>query len=268
MEKTEGLDQVVSAEVLIEARPETVFGIMSSAEGMSAWLDGEATFEPVVGAGLTLRFPRFHTTVTGEVLAVEENRLLSVSWGVAEGPQAEWLPAGSTRVTFRLEPEAGGTRVHVTHESLPTEQEIANHRAGWRFHLSRLELISNRAQLEDELPAVMDCYYDAWNTEDEADRAALFADTCAEDFEFADEYASLTGLEPLSLHAGNTRKYIPGTRIRRSGPPLVCRGEALVPWEVVDVDGGVVFDGTDHVRVGADGRISRITGFWRTHPTL
>ncbi|MDH3222156.1 MAG: SRPBCC domain-containing protein [Gemmatimonadota bacterium] len=268
MEKTEGLDEAVRVDLLIEAKPETIFRIMSSSEGLSNWLNAEASLEPVVGAPLTLRFPSFRTTVAGQVREVVPNRRLSVSWGVSEGPQAEWLPAGSTRVTFELAPEGDGTRVRVTHEALPTEQEAANHRQGWRFHLSRLELLSNRAQLEAVLPAIMDRYYEAWSSDDSEACLGLLEEVCAKDVSFADEYASLEGVDRLALHASNTRKYMPGTRVRRMGGPVVCRGRAIVPWEVIGESEDRRFQGTDYMEIRADGRLTGIVGFWTTHPEL
>ena len=268
MKRIESLEDVVAVSIHVDARPETVFEILSTGSGISGWLNGEATIDPVVGSTFRIRFPRFQTTISGEVLSVEENRQLSLSWGAEEGPQAEVMPAGSTRVTFDLTPEGEGTRVQITHDDLPNEQEEQNHRQGWRFHASRLDLISNRRQLAADLPARMDRYYLAWSTADAEVRDGLFEETCLPDVAFADDYAVFEGVSTLSTHAGNTRRYLPDTVLRRGGEPVICRGEALVPWQVVDGAGKTVFEGTDHVRVAGDGRLAAVTGFWSTHPPL
>ena len=47
------------------------------------------------------------------------------------------LPPGASTVIITLEPAAGGTMVHLTHEGLTGEQE-AGHAEGWTHYLSRL----------------------------------------------------------------------------------------------------------------------------------
>ena len=44
------------------------------------------------------------------------------------------LPPGASTVIITLEPAAGGTMVHLTHEGLPGEQE-ASHGVGWTHYL-------------------------------------------------------------------------------------------------------------------------------------
>ena len=47
------------------------------------------------------------------------------------------MPPGASTVIITLEPVAGGTMVHLTHEGLSGEQE-ASHGAGWTHYLGRL----------------------------------------------------------------------------------------------------------------------------------
>jgi uncharacterized protein (TIGR03086 family) len=47
------------------------------------------------------------------------------------------VPPGASTVIITLEPAAGGTMVHLTHEGLSGEQE-ASHGAGWTHYLGRL----------------------------------------------------------------------------------------------------------------------------------
>lgn len=79
----------------------------------------------------------------GEVLAVDDGRLLRLRWA-----DADW--AGSTRVEFSLEDIPGGTRVVVREfglEQLPNPESLgAEHRVGWRMHLGHL-----RRYVEDAL---------------------------------------------------------------------------------------------------------------------
>lgn len=254
---------VVEASVLIEASPRTVFSILTDPQRFSTWMNGRAAFEARPGSPFSIDFPKFQTRIEGEVLEVEPDRRIVVSWGVAEGRQEEWLPAGSTRVAFELEPEGEGTRVKLVHSGLPTEQEVQQHGAGWRFHLSRLSLGANRDQLAESLPESMAAWFAAWGEPDSQARMPLLERCCAADLEYADEHATLTGLEKLSLHIGNTQQYLPGFRLTADGNVSVCRGEALIPWRIEDQDGETVFTGTNHARVSPDGTIRRLVGFWK-----
>ncbi|MGI9628578.1 MAG: SRPBCC family protein [Longimicrobiales bacterium] len=260
MQKIESLEGVAVTTV-IAARPETVFGILTTPEGLSTWLGGTATFEATVGAPFQIVFQQFGTTVAGEVRELTESERLALTWGVAEGPQSEVMPEGSTLVTFDLTPEDGGTRVTVTHEDLP-DPEVGGHKHGWRFHMNRLGLTANRAQLSAELPEVLSAYFQAWSTDNTEERTRLFETACTEDVGFMDEYATFTGREMLALHAGSTRQYFPGSRIEASEDPSICRGEVLVPFTVSDPDGKTLFTGTNYARVAPDGRLAHVTGFW------
>src|SRR6476646_6766240 len=67
-------------------------------------------------------------------LITEPGRRVVFTWGW-EG-SAELSPGAST-VIITLEPAAGGTMVHLTHEGLSGEQQ-ASHGAGWTHYLGRL----------------------------------------------------------------------------------------------------------------------------------
>ena len=73
-------------------------------------------------------------SAAGTFTEVEPGRRVVFTWGW-EG-SAE-LPPGASTVIITLEPAAGGTMVHLTHEGLSGEQE-ASHAAGWTHYLGRL----------------------------------------------------------------------------------------------------------------------------------
>ena len=73
-------------------------------------------------------------SAAGTFTEVEPGRRVVFTWGW-EG-SAE-LPPGASTVIITLEPAAGGTMVHLTHEGLSGEQE-ASHGAGWTHYLGRL----------------------------------------------------------------------------------------------------------------------------------
>lgn len=96
----------------------------------------ENDFEPIVGhqfsmRGIPVPAVGFTGLVASEVLAVEEGRLLSISWRDAgEGN------ALSSTVTWRLEAEGTGTRLFLTHDGFdPSDPtQVIAHRimsGGW-----------------------------------------------------------------------------------------------------------------------------------------
>lgn len=257
--QTRGL---VERSILIEARPETVFSILSDAERFSGWLDGLASFEASPGSPFLIRFPQFSTVIEGKVVEVVPDERITFTWGVSEGPQAEWLPTGSTRVEVVLAPEGPATRVTLTHSGLPTDQEVKQHNLGWRFHLSRLSLYANRSYLEDVLTSTLEAYFRAWSEADPEARKKLLESCCAEDIEVKDEYAAFSGRDLLSEHIGNSLNFVPNTTIYQNGEVRICRGEALIPWHVLDREGEELFTGINYALMSADGLIQRVVGFW------
>lgn len=251
----------------VEAPPHTVFDVVSTPAGFSAWMDGHAEFEAEVGTPFSIRFPQFSTVVTGEVLEVEPEKTFAVSWGVSEGPQAEWFPAGSSTVRIDLVARDGGTEVTLTHASVPTSQEQQQHEAGWRFHLSRLQLTANRTHLEGHLPEAWEQWCSAWSESDDDTRAELLERCCTEDFAYQDDYATVISRAVLSVHIANTLRYVAHTQLTGDGPPRVCRGEVLIPWRGETESGDVPFRGILHARMGPDGRFRSMTSFWEAHGT-
>ena len=258
----EGSGTLAEHSVLIEARVETVWAIVSDPAGFSEWLQGTARFSPEPGSPFEIDFPRFQTAVRGEVLECDAARhRFAVTWGVESGAQAETFPVGSSKLELWLSSEAGGTRAHVRHSALPSETEARNHEAGWRFHMSRLALFANRADLSASLGPSLESWFGAWNETDAEARSALLARCCAPDVEFRDEYTSLRGRDLLGLHIGNTQHFIPGWRIEASGTPRICRGEALASWGATGPE-AQRFTGTHHLVADPDGTLRRVTSFW------
>ncbi len=257
---------VVQTSIVIEARPETVFGIVSDPAGVSRWLDGEASFEPRAGSAFKIAFPQFDTVIEGQVAEIEPHERVAFTWGVAEGPQAEWLPPGSTRVEISLTAEGAGTRVELRHSGLPTDAEVAQHDAGWRFHLSRLSLFANRDDLTEAMKRTADRWFAAWNEPDPDARGPLLEGCCAEAIAFADEYATLTGRELLSSHIGGYHRFMAGFSIEPDGDVRICRGSVLVPWRMLNEEGGVTGGGVNYAEVTPDGLFQRVVGFWGPGP--
>lgn len=253
---------IVDLSRTIEARPETVWRILTTPALFSRWIDGIVSFEPDPGSSFRAEFPQFSTVVAGEIVSVDPaERRLELTWGVEAGPQAEGFPAGSSRVAFEVAPEGDGCRVRVTHGQLPTAGEATQHEAGWRFHLGRLALRANRYDLEAGLDRTLAGWFSAWNEEDEERRLELLKECCADDIEFRDEWADACGVELLNQHITNCLRFMPGWSIEATDDVRISRGEALVGWRSAGPSGAT--DGFNVVRASPDGRIRRVAGFPR-----
>ncbi len=250
----------VRVSTLIRASRGTVFGILSDPGRFSEWIQGEAEFRPEVGSPFRVRFQQFETVVEGEVVEIVPDRRMVLSWGVAEGGQSAWFPAGSSRVEIDLAEDPEGTRLTLRHSGLP-EREVPPHQGGWRFHVSRLDLKANRAELRDLLPARLASWCEAWQESDADRRGELLQSCTSEQVEYADEYAQLQGRDALSLHIGNSLQYVPWARLE-TAPPRICRTEAIVGWKLVGDDGAVVETGSLHCHLDLQGRLTRVTSFW------
>lgn len=120
----------------IAAPPDTVFDYLTTATGLTAWMGTFADLDPQPGGHFTVDIAGH--PIRGNYLHVERPTRVVVSWGVAGSAD---LPAGSSRVEFRLTPIDSGTRVELTHSDLP-EAALAGHADGWAHFLPRLEQVS------------------------------------------------------------------------------------------------------------------------------
>jgi uncharacterized protein YndB with AHSA1/START domain len=116
----------------IEAPPQIVFDHLVTPEGMLAWMGQYAELDATPGGVFAVDIEG--TPVRGEFLEVDPPHVVVVSWGV---PGNEVLPAGASRVEFRLTPIAAGTRLDLSHTGLPAAEQ-PKHAQGWAHFLDRL----------------------------------------------------------------------------------------------------------------------------------
>jgi uncharacterized protein YndB with AHSA1/START domain len=108
--------------------PDVVWSAITDRDELRSWFPCDV--EVVggtwrVGAAIVFRFsPAFDMTLDGEVLAVEEARLLRYSWG-------------EDTLCFELVAEGSGTRLTLTDELPPGS--AARNAAGWEECLARLD---------------------------------------------------------------------------------------------------------------------------------
>jgi uncharacterized protein YndB with AHSA1/START domain len=245
----------------IDASPDTVWSILTTPALFSKWMEAEVTFESEVGSAFRANFPSFQLVVAGEVVTIDADaRHLGLTWGLEAGADAESFPAGCSLVEFRVHEADGGCRVDVRHSQLPTEEHAVQNRAGWGFHLSKMDLYANREDLTSGLERTLAGWFSAWNDQDTESRLETLRASCADDVTFRDEWTDSAGVDLLNVHIGNCFMYMPGWKLEQTGDVRICRGEAIVGWRGVG-PGGMAMEGYNHVSADADGTIRRVTGF-------
>lgn len=141
---------VIEMSIRIKAAPSTVFHCLTDAAQFSHWIGAPVSFHGgpsdalEIGGSFRIAFSHGRTIVEGGILELTPNRRLQLTWGIAQGAQQAELPAGSTIVTFDLEPDGAATRLRLRHEKLPNDDQRADHRAGWADYLRVLKSTAER----------------------------------------------------------------------------------------------------------------------------
>jgi uncharacterized protein YndB with AHSA1/START domain len=123
----------VVLDVLLPHPVEAVWAALTNRAAISEWLMATTDFRPVVGARFRMRTQHLSPTgwVEAEVLELDPPRRMVWAWAPGAG-------AEPTTVTFELAPEAGGTRLALSHVGEIDGAVGALLRDGWP---SRVELL-------------------------------------------------------------------------------------------------------------------------------
>jgi uncharacterized protein YndB with AHSA1/START domain len=125
---------------LIKARPQIVFDLVVTAEGIAQWWGPDAgpvvlaQSDPRVGGRFQLRFRMLDGNeyeTTGEFLEVTRPERVRMTWRW-EGDTDESL------IEMVLRPVADGTELTFTHSRLPDEETARGHEKGWSGSLDKL----------------------------------------------------------------------------------------------------------------------------------
>jgi uncharacterized protein YndB with AHSA1/START domain len=137
----------IEREIFVEASPEIVFEVVSSADHLKEWWPDDAHYEAKPGTNGDIVFGDYNaggTVVAFSVVDVQPPRLFSFRWThPAEEPARE---GNSLLVTFDLKPSGGGTLLRMTEtgfremgwEVAVLEQQYNEHVTGWDYYLPRL----------------------------------------------------------------------------------------------------------------------------------
>lgn len=142
----------VEREILIEASPEVVWGVITEPEQISRWFSDEADVEARGGADGTLTWKpggrggakENELIVPIRIVAAEPFRRLSFRWNHPQGEDPD--ESNSALVEFSLTDESGGTRLRVLESGIDAvtddEQSKAqygrDHAGGWARHFDEL----------------------------------------------------------------------------------------------------------------------------------
>ena len=122
-------DRRVEHEAVYPHPPERVWRALIDPSELAVWLMPN-DFAPEVGRSFVVETGDEIGTIHGEVLEIDEPRLLRCRWsGVF----------GDTEVSFELFPEAEGTRLRVRHDGWgePPAAERAGFDDGWKQKLTQ-----------------------------------------------------------------------------------------------------------------------------------
>jgi uncharacterized protein YndB with AHSA1/START domain len=142
----------VEREILIGARPEVVWGVITEPEQISRWLSDEAELEEHVGADGTLTWTpggrggakELDVVVPIRVVEAEPFRRFSFRWNHPRGTGPD--ESNSALVEFSLIEEADGTRLRVvesgigavTNDEEDRARYVESHEHGWERHLGEM----------------------------------------------------------------------------------------------------------------------------------
>jgi uncharacterized protein YndB with AHSA1/START domain len=142
----------VEREILIEASPEVVWGVITEPEQIGRWFSDEADVEGRAGADGTLTWKpggrggdkEFDAIVPIRVVEAEPFRRFSFRWNHPQGAGPD--ESNSALVEFTLVAEPDGTRLRVvesgieavTHDAEDRARYLEDHAHGWEKHLGEM----------------------------------------------------------------------------------------------------------------------------------
>ncbi len=128
---------VVTREVRVSARPETIFRFLTDPSQMVKWMGKDVQLEPQAGGVYHVDINGM-AIASGKYLEVVPNERVRFSFGW-EG-ENQPVPPGSSVVEITLIADGDSTLVRLEHSGLPAEaQEMHGH--GWELYLSRLAAV-------------------------------------------------------------------------------------------------------------------------------
>jgi hypothetical protein len=118
----------------------------------------------------------------------------------------------------------------------------------------------------NDLTTTIDTYLAAWTEPDPARRTALVAQVWAGDGRLIDPPLTAEAHDGISAMMAALQGQFPGHTFRRASGIDEHHGQFRFAWELVGPDGAAALSGIDVGEIGADGKLSRIAGFFGDLP--
>ena len=119
-----------------------------------------------------------------------------------------------------------------------------------------------------DITATIDTYLAAYGETDPASRRRLLEQSFAPSATLADPPFDATGLDAIDATFAAVQGQFPGHTFRRTSAVDSHHGAARYGWELVGTDGAVAVAGVDFVRLGNDGLLVQVAGFFGPLPEL
>jgi uncharacterized protein YndB with AHSA1/START domain len=124
----------LTREVVIDARPATIFPFLVDPEQHLRWMGTEAELDARPGGAYRVLVQGRHPSAGEFVEVVPDERVVfTFGWDEPDHP----IPAGSTTIEISLIPDGSKTRVRLVHSGLP-DDAVSDHTGGWDRYLERL----------------------------------------------------------------------------------------------------------------------------------
>jgi hypothetical protein len=117
-----------------------------------------------------------------------------------------------------------------------------------------------------DVTVTIDAYLASLDEADDAKRADLVAQAWADDGRYTDPLQELNGHAELASMQGVVQHTYPGTSFRRTSGIDAHHESVRFAWELVHPDGSLVVAGIDVGRLGPDGKLTSIVGFFGDLP--
>jgi uncharacterized protein (TIGR03086 family) len=132
------MNAVYRSSVDLPVSPDEAFALVTEPERLRRWSSVCAAVELVAGGSYHWQVTPSHVA-GGTIREVDPGRRVVFGWGWL-GDDA--LPPDASTVTITVEPTETGTRLTLTHEGLPSQEQVDGHAEGWEHYLERLELLA------------------------------------------------------------------------------------------------------------------------------
>jgi hypothetical protein len=119
-----------------------------------------------------------------------------------------------------------------------------------------------------DVTTVVDTYLSMWNEPDRAKRAEIVRTAWAAEGAYWDPMLEAHGHDEMVGMVDAVQAQFPGQRFRRTTGVDHHHELVRFGWELAAPDGAVTVAGVDVGVIGADGRLTRIAGFFGEPPAL